>query len=41
MVMMMDKETLRSHYAAVGINRAKDFDLSIIMKQYADLLNQF
>ncbi len=41
MLMMIDEEILRKHYASSGITRAKDFDLPIIMKQYADLLNKF
>lgn len=41
MMMMMDDEALRIKYASLGIKRAKDFDLSIIMKQYAALLNKF
>ena len=41
MLMMMDDEALRTQYASLGIKRAKDFDLPIIMKQYAGLLNRF
>ena len=41
MLMMMDEEPLRKQYASLGIKRAKDFDLPIIMKQYAELLNKF
>ncbi len=41
MLMMMDDEILRCKYSAAGIERAKDFDLPIIMKQYDTLLNRF
>ncbi len=41
MVMMIDDEILCTQYASAGIKRAKDFDLPIIMKQYADLLDKF
>jgi hypothetical protein len=41
MLAMMDNDALRNEYAAAGIRRAKDFDLPIIMKQFADLLHQF
>ena len=41
MLMMMDDEALRTQYASLGIKRAKDFDLPIIMKQYAKLLDRF
>ncbi|MDN3658328.1 glycosyltransferase [Ferruginibacter paludis] len=41
MLAMIDDANLRNEYAAAGIRRAKDFDLSIIMKQFADLLHQF
>jgi N-acetylgalactosamine-N,N'-diacetylbacillosaminyl-diphospho-undecaprenol 4-alpha-N-acetylgalactosaminyltransferase len=41
MLMMMDDEPLRQHYAIAGIKRARDFNLHIIMKQYANLFNRF
>lgn len=41
MLMMMNDEALLTQYASLGIKRAGDFDLPIIMKQYAELLNKF
>jgi N-acetylgalactosamine-N,N'-diacetylbacillosaminyl-diphospho-undecaprenol 4-alpha-N-acetylgalactosaminyltransferase len=41
MLAMMDNDSLRNEYAAAGIRRAKDFDLPIIITQYAHLLHQF
>jgi glycosyltransferase involved in cell wall biosynthesis len=41
MLTMMDDYALRIEYAAAGIRRAKNFDVPIIMKQFADLLHQF
>jgi N-acetylgalactosamine-N,N'-diacetylbacillosaminyl-diphospho-undecaprenol 4-alpha-N-acetylgalactosaminyltransferase len=41
MLMMMDDEILCSKYADAGVERAKDFDLPIIMNQYGELLNKF
>jgi glycosyltransferase involved in cell wall biosynthesis len=41
MLTMMDNDNMRNDYAAAGIRRAKDFDLPIIMTQYASLLHQF
>ena len=39
MLLIMDDSGLRTKYAEAGKNRAKDFDLEIIMNQYANLFN--
>ena len=41
MEMLMDDEGLRLQYAGAGIKRARDFDLPVIMTQFAGLLNKF
>jgi len=41
MLMMMNEKPLQQHYASIGKERAKDFGLPVIMKQYAELLEYY